>query len=1118
MNSTTPMGTVTFLFTDIEGSTSLWERHPAAMRLALEDHDALLRGCIEARLGHVFKTVGDAFCCYFASPLDALEAALSVMRALLAKDWTRFGAGFGPLRVRMGIHTGLAVYRDGDFYGPTVNLVSRIEATAVGGQILLSDATRQALADAVPDGAGLRDLGARHLRGVGEPQRLFALHAEGLPDLSADGSIGRHPDARDRVVVTQRGPQRSLADAQEALYRALVRESETVSFRLEELQALASRSAESLREHRLSRVAAWLQPQHRVDESFVDLSLLLDQGEAALGGRWQRRERRFEHLMEPLLERSETAFVLLGAPGAGKSTLLRRLELDLCIEDLVASHGSNEEDLPGRATFFVALSQHGVERSLDPRGWLAERWAERSPALPELEDLLRRGRMVLLLDGLNEIPHSGPQEYRERVRAWRQFLVELDQTSAGNRVIVSCRSLDYSQPLSTARLRVPQLRIEPLSDDKLRRFLEAYSPIHAFELWSRLRHTRQWEVLRSPFYAKLMLDAVESGADLPSGRAALIMGLVLRSIRREVVRENPLFQPGEVLSERDVRRLHMARSWPDAYDLPDRGPLVPSLSRLAYGMQRLGRSRDGSQLRVPYDLALELIDGDRAEDLLRAGEALALLEDDPGRDELHFSHQLVQEYFAARRMAQRPDARLLRSEWRSDLIEPCLEELIETLAPADRLPALPGTGWEETALMAAVMSESPGDFVEDLARSNLALGARAAGLDEVRARVPAPVVEDLRQALVARSRNPRADLRDRVRCGLALGELGDPRYERRVGPEGELLLPPLVEVAGGSYTIGEDEPIHYLAQTYESHMPAHKVQLAPFAIGRFPVTNAEWRCFMNAGGYEDERWWASPAARAWRRGETTGLGHRYGTKIWWERYRRTPEILSERLEMGLATEEHIAQIRSLLELSSEAMDRYLAERFPHGEIRQPQGWEEPGGAVATMPVDGLCWFEAQAYCRWLAAQTGLPLRLPSEVEWEAAARGPEGRRYPWGDRYDPLRCNTHGTHLQRRSPVGVFPSGDTPEGIADMIGNVGEWTSSLYGRAYDDPDFDYPYDPKDGREDLDAGAEIIRSMRGSSFEDTSSITPAAQRNINGFPDLQFAGMRIAMDCRDEAGG
>jgi class 3 adenylate cyclase len=124
-----PTGTVTFLFTDIEGSTKLWERDAQAMQAALARHDELLRWAIEERGGYVFKTVGDAFCCAFWTAANALDAALEVQRTLFEEEWQETG----PLRVRMALHTGAAEERDGDYSGPPVNRLWRRSATGSTG-------------------------------------------------------------------------------------------------------------------------------------------------------------------------------------------------------------------------------------------------------------------------------------------------------------------------------------------------------------------------------------------------------------------------------------------------------------------------------------------------------------------------------------------------------------------------------------------------------------------------------------------------------------------------------------------------------------------------------------------------------------------------------------------------------------------------------------------------------------------------------------------------------------------------------------------------------------------------------------------------------------------------
>jgi predicted ATPase/class 3 adenylate cyclase len=170
-------GTITFLFTDVEGSTSLWERNPEAMSEALSRHDEILRTAIEAHDGHVFKTVGDAFHATFSAAPDALDAALEAQRALLREEWEETG----PLRVRMALHTGAAEERDGDYFGPSLNRIARLLSAGHGGQVLLSLAIEESVRAKLPEETGLRDLGERRLKDLSRPERVFQITSSGLP-------------------------------------------------------------------------------------------------------------------------------------------------------------------------------------------------------------------------------------------------------------------------------------------------------------------------------------------------------------------------------------------------------------------------------------------------------------------------------------------------------------------------------------------------------------------------------------------------------------------------------------------------------------------------------------------------------------------------------------------------------------------------------------------------------------------------------------------------------------------------------------------------------------------------------------------------------------------------
>jgi class 3 adenylate cyclase len=151
-----PTGTVTFLFTDIEGSTQLWEKSPRGMQIALTRHDAVLWEAIEGHGGSVFKTVGDAFCAVFPTALGALESALAAQRGLFSEAW---GEEISALRARMALHTGTTHERDGDYFGPPVNRVARLLSAGHGGQVLLSSSTQELVRDHLPPQTHLRDLG-----------------------------------------------------------------------------------------------------------------------------------------------------------------------------------------------------------------------------------------------------------------------------------------------------------------------------------------------------------------------------------------------------------------------------------------------------------------------------------------------------------------------------------------------------------------------------------------------------------------------------------------------------------------------------------------------------------------------------------------------------------------------------------------------------------------------------------------------------------------------------------------------------------------------------------------------------------------------------------------------
>ncbi len=206
------MGTFTLLFTDIEGSTRLWDTHPEAMRAALAIHDELLRKVVDAAGGRIFKHTGDGSVSVFSVASDALVAAAEIQRRLGEMTF----ADIGELRVRMGIHTGEVEERDGDFFGPPLNRTARLMSAAHGGQVLVSLVTER-MAGSVA-GIALKDLGEHRLRDLAKPERIFQLVADGIasnfPELRSPDLV---PNNLPTLATSFVGRDQELAEAEKLL-------------------------------------------------------------------------------------------------------------------------------------------------------------------------------------------------------------------------------------------------------------------------------------------------------------------------------------------------------------------------------------------------------------------------------------------------------------------------------------------------------------------------------------------------------------------------------------------------------------------------------------------------------------------------------------------------------------------------------------------------------------------------------------------------------------------------------------------------------------------------------------------------------------------------------------
>lgn len=326
------------------------------------------------------------------------------------------------------------------------------------------------------------------------------------------------------------------------------------------------------------------------------------------------------------------------------------------------------------------------------------------------------------------------------------------------------------------------------------------------------------------------------------------------------------------------------------------------------------------------------------------------------------------------------------------------------------------------------------------------------------------------------------DLRVRVAAATILAEIGDPRFGRRRAGDVEVIEPAMVAIPAGVATLGGDDP-----EADDDEQPACQVTIVAFDLAIYPVTNAEFACFVAAGGYADETVWTA-GGQAWLHGQgqldaetERDLRHFYQT------FSRDVEAWISQTKQTQALDDALADNyrRWATQGSEEGYVKAYAEQILAEQRREPYYWHDSRFNQPNQPVVGVNWYEALAYAAWLAKVTGKAYRLPTEAEWEWAARR-NVRRYPWGNDWDGACCNWQGSRLNRPNPVGVFPAGATVDGLHEMAGNVYELTLSLYRP--------YPYQPADGREAI--AGEGLRVLRGGSWYVDRTDVRCAYRNWN----------------------
>jgi predicted ATPase/class 3 adenylate cyclase len=216
MNTSLPFGTVTFLFSDIEGSTRLWEQYPDAMRPAVERHDRYVNDAIHSCNGKIVKTTGDGVHAVFERAVDGLQAALLIQQALSMDGWDELKPEI--LKIRIGLYTGEASLRSGDYYGTAVNRAARLMSAGHGGQVLLSATTVDLVNDLLPEEIQLRDLGQHRLKDLDRSEHIFQLtHPSLLADFPPIYSIDEYPNNLPVQLTSYIGREHEMAEAKRLL-------------------------------------------------------------------------------------------------------------------------------------------------------------------------------------------------------------------------------------------------------------------------------------------------------------------------------------------------------------------------------------------------------------------------------------------------------------------------------------------------------------------------------------------------------------------------------------------------------------------------------------------------------------------------------------------------------------------------------------------------------------------------------------------------------------------------------------------------------------------------------------------------------------------------------------